>query len=126
METIHYPPVAAVTLAYPLTALQPGRLDAAGRLPGESSESGAGGTATMPADHLTVDRKRFAIAQAGCNCAGVQPLLLWTREHAQLPATCQLKLFSSSATKKLRYAAGGAEHSRRMQASGSYTRAARA
>jgi oxygen-dependent protoporphyrinogen oxidase len=34
LESFDYPPVAAVTLAYPEAALRPDRLDAAGRLPG--------------------------------------------------------------------------------------------
>ena len=34
LHTIQYPPVAAVTLAYPMSAILPARLDAAGQLPG--------------------------------------------------------------------------------------------
>ena len=34
LKSLDYPPVAAVTVAYPLTALRQDRLDAAGKLPG--------------------------------------------------------------------------------------------
>lgn len=34
MQTLDYPPVGAITLAYPESALRPDRLDANGNLPG--------------------------------------------------------------------------------------------
>ena len=35
LASLDYPPVAAVTVAYPMSAIQQDRLDAAGQLPGQ-------------------------------------------------------------------------------------------
>ena len=72
LKSLDYPPVAAVTLAYPMSALRQDRLDEARKLPGESAvpASLAGGLCLgrMPVELHPCRVVCIVCALVGCHC----------------------------------------------------------